>query len=258
MPTTSNIFYFSHGVDHISRPPVVFIHGAGGTHLHWPPQARRISNYRIYALDLPAHGKSAGLGSQRVGEYARAVIDFLDAMKLNAAVMVGHSMGGGIALTLALGFPERVLGLGLIGTGARLRVAPQILESTSRAETFPTAVNLINDLEFGPSVNPRLKELARQRMSEIRPTVLHGDFLACNEFDVINRLNEIHVPTLALCGAEDLLTPKKYSEYLHAQIADSQLVIIPDAGHMVMLEQPEVFTHTLTEFLDTIPYRAGQ
>jgi pimeloyl-ACP methyl ester carboxylesterase len=137
-------------------------------------------------------------------------------------------------------------------------VAPQILESTSRAETFPTAVKLINDLEFGPTVSPRLKELARQRMSEIRPTVLHGDFLACDEFDVINRLNEIHVPVLALCGAEDQLTPKKYSEYLHAQIQNSHLSVIPEAGHMVMLEQPEAFTHNLAEFLDTIPYRAGQ
>ena len=258
MPTHSNIFYFSHGAENVSRPPVVFIHGAGGTHLHWPPQARRILDYRIYALDLPAHGKSGGLGGQRIGEYARAVVDFLDVMKLNRAVMVGHSMGGGIALSLALDFPKRVLGLGLIGSGARLRVAPQILESTSRAETFPVAVNLINDLEFGPSVSPRLKELARQRMSEIRPTVLHGDFLACNEFDVTGRLHEIHVPTLALCGEEDQLTPKKYSEFLHAQIANSQFVTIPDAGHMVMLEQPDAFTNALAEFLDTIPYRAGQ
>ena len=258
MPTISDIFYFSHGVENISRPPVLFIHGAGGTHLHWPAQARRIPNQRIYALDLPAHGKSGGLGSQSVKEYARAVVDFLDAMKLNAAVMVGHSMGGGIALTLALDFPKRVLGLGLIGTGARLRVAPQILESTSRAETFPAAVKLINDLEFSPSVSPRLKELARQRMAEIRPAVLHGDFLACNVFDVMGRLNEISAPTLILCGAEDQLTPPKYSEYLHAQIKDSRLAAIPDSGHMAMLEQPASFTRAITEFLDTIPYRAGQ
>ena len=258
MPTTSNTFYFSHNVDNVSRPPVLFIHGAGGTHLHWPPQARRIPAYRVYALDLPAHGKSGGLGSQAISGYARAVVDFFDAMKLNAAVIVGHSMGGGIAMSLALDFPKRVLGLGLIGTGARLRVAPQILESTSRAETFPAAVKLINNLEFSPSVNPRLKELARQRMAEIRPTVLHGDFLACNEFDVMKRLNEIHVPTLILCGADDQLTPPKYSEYLRAQIPGSQLVIVPDSGHMVMLERPEAFTRALAEFLDTIPYRAGQ
>jgi len=258
MPAVSSIFYFSHGADNISRPPVVFIHGAGGAHLRWPPQTRRIPGYRIYALDLPAHGKSDGLGFQRIGDYARAVIDFLDSVKLNSAVMIGHSMGGGIALTLALDFPKRVLGLGLIGTGARLRVSPQILDSASRVETFPAAVKLINDLEFGPTASPRLKELARQRMSGIRPTVLHGDFLACNEFDAINRLDEIAAPSLILCGAEDQLTPPKYSEYLHERISNSRLAVIPEAGHMVMLERPEAFTQIVAEFLDSIPYRAGQ
>lgn len=258
MPTTASLFYFAHGVDRIHRPPVIFIHGAGGTHLHWPPQSRRIEGYRIFAVDLPAHGRSEGLGSQTISGYARAVVDFLDAMKLNAAVIVGHSMGGGIALSLALDFPKRVLGLGLIGTGARLRVAAQLLDTSSRAETFPDAVKLINDWEFSPFVNPRLKELARQRMSEMRPAVLHGDFLACNEFDVMSRLHEVHVPTLILCGVDDQMTPAKYSQHLHTQLPDSKLIIIPEAGHMVMLEQPEAFTHALAEFLDTIPYRAGQ
>jgi pimeloyl-ACP methyl ester carboxylesterase len=258
MPTTSDIFYFSHGEQTPTRPPLVFIHGAGGTHLHWPPQARRIDGYRIHAIDLPAHGKSNGIGSQTIAGYARSVVDFLDLLKINAAVIVGHSMGGGIALSLALDFPKRVLGLGLVGTGARLRVAQQILDGASRAETFPNAVTLINDWEFSPSVRPRLKELARQRMAEIRPAVLHGDFTACNAFDVMDRLGEITVPTLILCGADDRMTPPKYSEHLHGQIAGSKFAAIPNAGHMAMLEQPEFFTQTLKEFLDQIPYRAGQ
>lgn len=258
MPTSASIYYFAHGTDHVHRPPVVFVHGAGGTHLHWPPQSRRIEGYRIYAPDLPAHGRSEGLGSQTIGGYARAVVDLLDALKLNAAVIVGHSMGGGIALSLALDYPKRVLGLGLIGTGARLRVAPQLLDAASRAETFPDAVKLINEWEFSPSVNPRLKQLARQRMSEMRPAVLHGDFLACNQFDVMNRLHEIHVPALILCGVDDQMTPAKYSDHLHTQLSGSRLVVIPEAGHMVMLEQPLTFTLALTEFLDTIPYRPGQ
>ncbi len=258
MPTITNIFCFSHGVENVSRPPIVFIHGAGGTHLHWPPQARRIPGQRIYALDLPGHGKSGGIGYQSVGDYARAVLEFLDASRLNAAVFVGHSMGSATALTLALDFPKRVLGLGLVGSGARLRVAPQILDSTASEATFPATVKLINDWAFGPSSDPRLKELAEQRMAETRPAVLHGDFLACDEFDVMARLGEISVPVLVVCGADDKLTPVKYSEYLRNHIAGARLATVPAAGHMVMLERPEAFTNALAEFVETIPYRAGQ
>jgi pimeloyl-ACP methyl ester carboxylesterase len=258
MPTTANTFFFSHGAENVSRPPLVFIHGAGGTHLHWPPQVRRLIAQRIFALDLPGHGKSGGVGSQSIADYARAVVDFLDAARLNAAVFVGHSMGSAIALTLALDFPKRVLGLGLVGSGARLRVVPAILENTASEAMFPVAVKLINDAAFSPSVNPRLKELAAARMTEIRPSVLHGDFLACNEFDVMQRLGGISVPTLILCGTDDILTPPRYAEYLRDHIPASRLITFPGAGHMVMLEQPETVANALAAFANEIPYRPGQ
>ena len=258
MPVTNNIFYFSNGAENATRPPLIFIHGAGGTHLHWPHQVRRMPNQRILALDLPGHGKSAGIGSQSISDYASQIVEFLDEMRMNAAVFIGHSMGSAIALMLALDFPKRVLGLGLVGSGARLRVNPQILESTASDLLFPHAIKLINEAEFSANVNPRLKELAAQRMNEIRPSVLHGDFLACNEFDVMSRLGEISKPTLILCGADDILTPVKYSEYLHAQIANSRLVIVPDAGHMAMLEAPQTVADEIDAFADSIRFRAGQ
>ena len=258
MPVTNDIFYFSYGTENASRPPLIFIHGAGGTHLHWPPQVRRILNQRILALDLPGHGKSAGIGSQSISDYASQIVEFLDEMRMNAAVFIGHSMGSAIALTLALDFPKRVLGLGLVGSGARLRVNPQILESTASDLLFPHAVKLITDAEFSASVNPRLKELAARQMAEIRPSVIHGDFLACNEFDVMQRLGEVKVPALIVCGADDILTPVKYSDYLHSQVANSRLAIIPDAGHMVMLEAPQTVADEIGAFADSIRYRAGQ
>ena len=258
MPQSNRLFYFSHGAENVTRPPLVFIHGAGGTHLHWPPQVRRMVGQRILALDLPGHGKSGGVGSQNIADYASAIVDFLDAVKLNAAVFIGHSMGSAIAITLALNFPKRVLGLGLVGSGARLRVSLQILESTATEANFPMAVKLINDAEFSPTVNPHLKELAAQRMAEIRPSVLHGDFLACNEFDVMQRLGEISAPTLILCGTDDQMTPMRYSEFLHDRIPTSHLVTFPGAGHMVMLEQPDEVAKALSAFADEILYRPGQ
>ncbi len=249
MPTAAGLYYFAHGTELDDEPPVILIHGAGGTYLHWPPEVRRLEGRRIYALDLPGHGKSDGVGKQSIEEYARAVVDFMKALKLRSAVLVGHSMGGAIALTLALKYRRRVLALGLIGTGARLRVAPAILESTSSPATFQTAVQMITDWAFGPETDPERKALAAQRMAETRPAVLHGDFLACDAFDVMDRLEKISIPTLILCGTEDKLTPPRYSEYLHEHIPSSRLVLVEGAGHMVMLERPYAVAEALQNLL---------
>ena len=87
-------------------------------------------------------------------------------------------------------------------------------------------------------------------MLEIRPSVLHGDLLACTAFDVTDRLSEIHHPTLIICGAGDKMTPVRYSQQLADNIHDSTLKIVPSAGHMVMLEQPSLVADYLVEFLD--------
>ena len=124
MPVAAEIYYSIHADSSgDQRPPVVLIHGAGGTHLFWPSEVRRLAGYRVYSLDLPGHGKSGGRGLQTISAYRQAVCAWLEAVGLHSAVFVGHSMGSAIALTLALDDPEHVLGLGLIGASARLRVA---------------------------------------------------------------------------------------------------------------------------------------
>ena len=168
--------------------------------------------------------------------------------------VIGHSMGGAIALTLGLHHADRVLGLGLIGTGARLKVAPEIIELASNEKTFPTAVKMIISWAFSSSADARLVELASQRMLEIAPAVLHSDFIACNEFDVISVLSGINLPTLVLCGSDDRLTPWRYSQYLSEHIHSADLITIPDAGHMVMLESQSAVTKALNDFMAEIPY----
>jgi pimeloyl-ACP methyl ester carboxylesterase len=79
--------------------------------------------------------------------------------------------------------------------------------------------------------------------------VVYGDFETCDKFDVMGSLDRINLPTLIICGRDDLLTPVKYSEYLRAHIRNSELRVIDDAGHMVMLEKPEEFNEILENFL---------
>ncbi len=250
MPTAVNLYYFSHEAEDPASTPIILIHGAGGTHLHYPPELRRLNGYQVAALDLPGHGKSEGLGKQNINDYLKAIQDFMDEINLPAAFIVGHSMGSAIALQLALNTPDRVLGLVLLGSGSRLRVAPSILESTATEATFPLAVKAIVEWSFSSTTSPRLKELAIERMQETRPTVLHGDFIACNGFDISENLGEIQSPTLIICGTEDKMTPPKYSKSLHEEIPNSELELIEDAGHMVMLEKPRQVAEVIESFIE--------
>lgn len=257
MPTVGELYYFAHEAEELNkkRPPIILIHGAGGNHLSWPPQIRRLADERIYALDLPGHGKSEGVGRHSIHEYADDIIAFMKELKIRAAVMVGVSMGSAIALTLALKYPKNVLGVGLLGAGAKLRVAPSILETAGNPNTFESAVDMINGNCFSANTAPGLLQLSKEQMMKMRPPVLLGDFLACNVFDVVGQLDQIKIPAIIICGKEDKMTPIKYSEFLQASITGSQLHIVENAGHLVMAEQPDIVADLLKQFIDHLPPR---
>ena len=255
MPIAADLYYFVHGEDLPDRPPVILLHGAGGSHLSWPPQIRRLSGQRMYTLDLPGHGKSGGLGRQEIIEYSKAVVEFMKALRLGSAAVVGFSMGSAIALSLALAYRKRVLGLALIGSGAKMRVAESTLELASNPSMFLSTVEMVIENSYKPNVDPRIKELAVQQMAETRPAVLYSDFLACDAFDAMERVNKIHVPTLLITGSADRMTPPNRAEYLRDQIEGAQLQIVEGAGHMVIIEQPDEVADLLTEFLGRIPYK---
>jgi pimeloyl-ACP methyl ester carboxylesterase len=255
MPSIADIYYHEYeGSGGGQRSVVVLIHGAGGTHLYWPPELRRLPGYRVFALDLPGHGKSTGRGLQSIAAYAQAVMDWVLALGMHSAVFVGHSMGGAIALRLALEHAANVNGLVLIGAGRRLAVAPELLENAASATTYQNAVNLATDWSFGSGASPRLKEIAAQRMAETRASVLHGDFVACDTFDETERIGQIRQPTLILCGNEDRMTPLRQSQFLAERIPGATLKTIPEAGHMVMLEKPQPVAEAVLEFLAGVKY----
>jgi pimeloyl-ACP methyl ester carboxylesterase len=230
------------------RETILFIHGAGGGQLSWAFQKGFFEKeYYSVIIELPGHGESGGEGEEEIGRYAEHVYDFSKGLNLRQLLLVGHSMGGAIVQALAVTHPEVVRGIVLVGTGARLKVLPAVLDGINK--NFEETVRRIVLYAFSRNASPELIEAGVEYLLGCRPRVLYGDFLACDRFDFMEEVRKIDLPALILCGAEDEMTPVKYSEFLHQQIRFSRLEILPGAGHMVMMESPEAFNRKLKEFI---------
>lgn len=249
MPIANNIYFTDHRKPNAPQVPVILVHGAGGSHLDWSIHIRRAT--QALAIDLPAHGKSAPPGYSSVVEYAQAVVNFMDGLQVEQAVIGGHSMGGGIAQMMALEYPERVAGLMLVATGAKLRVHPDILNMIQINQAG--VADMLKDWLWSADAPDHLRELTYNQVMALSAEVLHGDYLACDQFDIRERLKEIHAPTLVIGGTHDSMTPHKFSVYLAENIPHAELVTVEDAGHMLILEQPDTVAGALAAWLE----RAG-
>lgn len=226
--------------------PVLFIHGAGGSSHLWSNQlALHINGCFQLALDLPGHARSGGTGENSIQAYAQWIVDFIHELGCAQCVLAGHSMGGAITQTVALTNPDLLRAVILIGTGARLRVAEEVLVRAREGASFA-------EYAYAPQTPDSIRQEAEKEFSLTSPEVRYHDFVACDHFDCMQRISEIKTPALILCGAQDQLTPVKYSQYLHQHLPDSRLESIPQAGHMVMWEQAEACNRTIKDFLETL------
>jgi pimeloyl-ACP methyl ester carboxylesterase len=233
-----------------SGTPVVFIHGAGGSALSWLFQKAYLErSNRVVLVDLPGHGRSDGPSSSSIDAYAEAVGDALEAIACGPAYIAGHSMGGAVAMRLAMSRPSLVKGLILIGTGAKLKVYPEILEGilTDKEATART----ILDTAFSDAVPASLKDKVFTEYMKNDALTIFNDFTACDGFDLMGRLDAIAIPTLVICGTADRFTPPRYSRYLAGTIAGASLELIADAGHMVMIEKPAEVNAAIDRFVNS-------
>jgi pimeloyl-ACP methyl ester carboxylesterase len=159
-------------------------------------------------------------------------------------------MGGAIVLELGLNPPEGLQGIVVVGSGAKLPVTRAIFQMLS--ENPEAFFETIGRFAFSPAAPVAMVERFVLVARQCPPPVIFNDFQACDHFDIRNRLAEIKIPTLVLCGEEDQLTPVKYSRYLHEGITTSSLTLIPNAGHMVMMEQPDPLNRGIESFLATL------
>jgi 3-oxoadipate enol-lactonase len=253
MPTTTienhELRYRVYG-DATNAPPLVLLHGAAGGQYVWLEQ-RRLATAQVITLDLPGHGGSQpALASVEICRYAELVAAFTSALGHERFIPVGHSMGGAVALTLALDFPARIPALVLIATGARLPVSEFVFAAIDTS--FDQFGELLAQTAYAPQTDRALVKRFTTGPLQTSRDQARADFETCVLFDVRGRLEEIAVPTLLIAGAQDQLVSTGRMMQLASGLADCQLRTIPDAGHMVMQEQPDAVNQAIQAFVERV------
>jgi pimeloyl-ACP methyl ester carboxylesterase len=251
MPTLQlpqgSLFYTDTTTADSPAPPLVLVHGAGGSHLDWPPELRRLPHMRVIAPDLPGHGRADGPGRDDTLAYARDLLALLDALAIPRAIITGHSMGGAIAQQMGIHMPDRVAGLVLIGTGSKLPVDPTLPQRIVDAPE--QTVDWIMDWAWSADAPTDLKALGRERLLAVDPGVLRSDYRACQAFDVRDQLAAISAPVLVLAAEADRMVKLKFSLYLAERIPNSDMMIFEGCGHMFPLEKPQEVAEGMLHWL---------
>ena len=219
----------------------VFIHGAGFTGEVFEGQLRCFAH--AHAPDLP--GRGAAEGPQSIAVFADFIDRYIVSHALEDVVLCGHSMGGAVAIQAAL-FGTPVQAIVVLASGARLRVSPALLRMLE--EEFEAGVGEIAQLLFAHPTQEQLAYAAASMRRSGLQTI--RDYRACDAFDVRGRLAEVDVPLLAVTGELDRMTPVKFAQTMAESVPRGHVEIVPDAGHMVMLERPAEVNATLQAFFE--------
>jgi len=227
---------------------VIFVHGSGAYGGVWRYQTDYFTDSD--AVDLPGHLHGRILNT--VEEYVDWLREHIRGNGYRDVVLAGHSFGGAIALTYALRHPQELKAIIIIGSGARLRVHPMYLAALEDAVKGNPG-RWWQEVAASYRLTPR--DYAREILETQRtigPAVMLNDLRCCDQFDLMNSIQEIKLPALVICGAQDMMTPVKYADYLGVKLANSQVVIILGATHFVFAEKPKAVNEAIADFLKTI------
>lgn len=250
-------------------PPVVFVHGLGGCWQNWLENLPHFAaaGYRAIALDLPGFGASP-MPDWEIGipAYGRLVDEFCGALSLRSTALVGNSMGGFIAAEAAIAEPEWIDHLVLVSAAGISHATMSHHPVRAWAQVVGALSPLALRLNRGALRRPGMRRLAFggvvRHPQRLRPEVLYelsepaigrpgfaAAAVALTGYDLLDRLERISVPTLLIWGRDDLVVPASDAPGYERRIADAELQIFGECGHLPMLERPTRFNRVVGEFI---------
>lgn len=239
------------------RPALVLLHGFCADSSIWQDVQAFLSDIRILLVDLPGFGESDLPAAPGMAGYAEAVCTVLDALGLERVVLVGHSMGGYVALELAASRPERLLGLGLVHahpfTDAPERIAHRqrgiaVLQEEKKdlyVSQLYGGLFAPNFIQSQPEVVNNMIAMGKRQSTEGLITAVQGMIERKEHLDVLERLQ---VPILLLMGKEDALIPRMWVQDMIQRPALADAHLLPGVGHLSMVETPRHCSDIIRSF----------
>ena len=242
-------------------PPVVFLHGIGGNRTNWRAQLRALApDFSAIAWDARGYGLSDDYdGPLAFGDFADDLARLLDHLGVEAAHLVGLSMGARIIMEFHAQHASRIASLVLCDCYAsfdasmtpakraeflRLRQKP-LLDGQTFSDLAPALVRSL----VSPTAAPEVTAALTRSILDLHKGSYLKAVAASQSYDRAAELERIAVPTLLVFGADDRLTPPSIGRAMAQRIAGAELVVIDGAGHLVNLEKPDLFNETLRRFL---------
>ncbi|GFO62698.1 alpha/beta fold hydrolase [Geomonas paludis] len=246
-------------------PAVILIHGFPLNRQMWQPQLQPIADagFRVIAPDLRGFGASdAPAGGYSMERFADDIIAILDALKIDKAVIGGMSMGGYILMNLLERYPDRVRAACFIATRSNAddeagRERRKAMAAEAERLGANPIIKIFAELLFASETSQTSPELIARVttwMRDTNPKGLAGGLLAMRDRkDYTPLLPSFRHPSLVIAGAEDRAAPAEAAQTLMDGLRGCRSKVIENAGHMVNMEQPEIFNQTLIEFLNSLP-----
>ena len=254
------LYYEIQGNENTDRPPLLFIHGLGASTRDWEYQIPYFKdNWRIITMDLRGHGKSDKPDMPySVSLFTADIVQALQQLNIKPVHVVGHSLGGMVAFQLALDFPNLVKSLIIINSAPAVEFPSLIL----KLHFYMRRINVklfgmkklsksLAQIVLPKPEQAQLREIFIQRWEENDPAAYRNALKAFIGWNVKSRISTLQCPTLIVTGDRDY-TPVPYKQQYTSLIPNARLVVIPDSGHLTIIDQSARLNAVLQDFLMNI------